>query len=128
MDIFKIVILGITVVVLSALLKNHKSEYAIALVIISGTIFFTYIINVVSRIFEYLINICSAYGVDTIYFEILIKTLGISYICEFAAALCRDSGESAVAVKIDIAGKVTIILMTLPLFKSFIDTIIKLMP
>ncbi len=128
MDIFKLIVIGISVVIFSTVLKKYKSEHSVMLVIISAVIFFVYILNGIKEIFEYLMNICTTYGIDTVYFEILLKTLGISYVCEFASALCKDSGESAVAVKIDIAGKITIVLMTLPLFRNFVETLIKIMP
>ena len=128
MDIFKIIIAGIVVVVFSAILKSYRSEFSVLLVLCSSVVFFFFAFSAIKTVFDYLMTICATYGIDSVYYEILFKTLGISYICEFASALCKDSGESAVSVKIDLAGKLTVILLTLPMFKSFIETITKIMP
>ena len=128
MDIFKIIALGLAAVVLSNILKGYKSEHSIMVILITSVVFFFYIIVCVNNIFDYISSVCGSFGLDISYFKILFKILGVTYICEFASALCKDSGESAVGVKIDIAGRVTIVMLVLPLFKNFVELITKIMP
>ena len=53
----------------------------------------------------------------------MFKVIGVSYMCEFMSAVCKDAGESSIAVKIDVAGKLVILSASLPVFKELIDLI-----
>ena len=67
-----------------------------------------------------------ASGVSGEYTIILIKTLGTCFLAQFAADACRDAGESSLASKVELAGKVAVILMALPLFEAIANTAITL--
>ena len=56
------------------------------------------------------------------------KITGIAFITEFAVSICKDSGESAIASKIDLGGKVVIISMSIPIISTLLETIIKVLP
>ena len=57
------------------------------------------------------------------YFGILFKVIGITYLCEFCAGLCRDAGYQAIAAQVELFGKVTVLLAGMPVLLSLIDTI-----
>ena len=52
---------------------------------------------------------------------ITIKIVGIAYISEFSTQALKDAGETAIASKVELAGKLIITVMTLPLIKQFTD-------
>jgi stage III sporulation protein AD len=58
----------------------------------------------------------------------VLKITGIAYIAEFGAEVCKDAGEGSIASKIELAGKVTIIVLAVPIITSLLDLIIKVMP
>ena len=62
-------------------------------------------------------------SVDSKYIRLLIKVAGISYICEFSSSLCRDSGYSSVAAQIEMAGRLSILVMSMPVVMALLDTI-----
>ena len=62
------------------------------------------------------------------FLTILMKITGIAFITEFAVSICKDSGESAIASKIDLGGKVVIISMSIPIISTLLETIIKVLP
>ena len=62
------------------------------------------------------------------FLNLLIKITGIAFLTEFAVSICKDSGESAIASKIDIGGKVTIIAISIPIISSLLETVIKVLP
>jgi stage III sporulation protein AD len=62
------------------------------------------------------------------YFTSVLKITGIAYISEFGAEICRDAGEGAIASKIEMAGKVIIIALAIPVITSLIDLVLKIMP
>ena len=53
--------------------------------------------------------------------------LGISYICEFATNICKDAGYGAIASHIELAGRVTMVVMSLPILFHVIDMVVRLM-
>ena len=56
------------------------------------------------------------------------KITGIAILTEFAVSICQDSGESSIASKIDIGGKVIIITMSLPIISSLLEIMLKVLP
>ena len=67
-------------------------------------------------------------NIDLVYFSTLLKIIGIAYIAEFGAEVCRDAGEGAIASKVELAGKVIIIILAVPIITSLLDLIISVMP
>jgi stage III sporulation protein AD len=66
--------------------------------------------------------------VNLIYVETILKIIGIAYIVEFAAQITKDAGQGAIASKIELAGKIMILTMAIPILTLLIETIIKLIP
>lgn len=66
--------------------------------------------------------------VNIIYVETILKIIGIAYIAEFAAQITKDAGQGAIASKIELAGKVLILAMAIPILSVLIETIIQLIP
>lgn len=59
---------------------------------------------------------------------ILLKITGIAFLTEFAVSVCKDSGETAIASKVDLGGKVIIIAISIPIISSLLETIVKVLP
>ena len=57
------------------------------------------------------------------FMEILIKMLGISYICELSAGICKDAGYHSIAMQIVIFGKITIMTLGSSILFSLIKII-----
>lgn len=66
--------------------------------------------------------------VNIVYVETILKIIGIAYIAEFAAQITKDAGQGAIASKIELAGKILILAMAIPILSVLIETIIKLIP
>ncbi|KNY26694.1 stage III sporulation protein AD [Pseudobacteroides cellulosolvens] len=128
MDIIQIVGLGIIATVFIVLLKSLRPEIAMLISIITGVAIFIVVAGKLSSIVEILNNIAGKAGVDTAYLSTLLKIIGIAYIVEFGAEICKDAGESAIASKIELAGKVAIIFLAVPIITALLDLIIKVMP
>lgn len=65
-----------------------------------------------------------SYGIDNSYFKVALKALGIGYITAFIADSCRDAGQTALALKAELAGKCAIFLLSVPLVLSILETAI----
>ncbi|MBR6573073.1 MAG: hypothetical protein IKK77_05110 [Clostridia bacterium] len=116
-------VLGICLVtaVLGVVLKQYKPEYAFFIAIVSGIIIFFYLlVQVINPVFE-IRNIIAKQGVDTSYFLVAFKTLGICIITGFVSDICKDFGQNALAGKAEFAGRCAIFLLSLPLLKGLLE-------
>lgn len=127
-EIIQIVGLGIVATVFIVLLKSLRPEIAMLVSIITGVAIFIIVAGKLSSIVEVLNGIAGRAGVDMAYLSTLLKIIGIAYIVEFGAEICKDAGESAIASKIELAGKVAIIFLAVPIITALLDLIIKVMP
>ena len=116
-------VLGICLVsaILGVILKQYKPEYALFLAIVSGVIIFFYLlVEVLNPIFE-IRNMISNSGVDTSYFLVAFKALGICIITGCVSDICKDFGQNALAGKAEFAGRCAIFLLSLPLLKGLLE-------
>lgn len=123
MDIVKIAIMGIVGALLGIMLKGQKKEYELYVTLgVSLCIFYfimsklQLVISVINRMQEYV-------NLDTSYIAILIKMIGITYVSEFSANLCKDAGYQAVAGQIEMFGKLSILAISMPVILVLLETI-----
>jgi len=128
MDIMQIVTLGIIGAIMATILKEYKPEYAIQLSIIAGLIIFISILGKFNQVIEVLKGYAVKADIDILYFSTILKIIGIAYITEFGAQICRDAGEGALATKVELAGKVLIMVIAVPIYAALFDIILKIMP
>jgi stage III sporulation protein AD len=128
LEILQITSIGIIAVILIVVLKAHKPEIAIQVSLITGVVIFLLISSKLYVILDLLESLSHKSGIDSVYFITLLKIIGISYIAEFGSEVCRDAGESSIASKIELAGKVIIVVLAVPIMTSLIDLISRIMP
>ena len=128
MEILQIVGISIVAVIMIVILRIQKPEIAIQVSIITGVVIFILLASKLSAVVEMLESYAAKVNIDSVYFTSVLKIIGIAYIAEFGAEVCRDAGESSVASKIELAGKVIIIVIAIPIVTSLMDLIIKIMP
>jgi len=120
MDIMKIIGVGVVGAILAVTVKEYKPEFAIGVVIITGIIMFLYAADGIRTAFSDFEQLIGFANIDAGYFNAIVKVTGIAYISEYGAEICRDSGYSAIAVKIEFAGKICIMLITIPVISAFL--------
>lgn len=126
MTIFKIVGFGIIAVALVIVLKNQRPEIALVCVIASSVIMLTFIFDELKSVINLINSLVSASSIDSTYIKIILKVIGISYLVEFGKDICKDAGESAIANKIEMAGKVIVVSLSIPVIASLIEIVSKL--
>ena len=122
MEIFKILAICIITAVLAVVLKQQKGEYALMVALAGGTVVILYIIKGVLSPIEYINDMLLKSGINTEYFAVALKALGISYVTGFIADICRDSGQASLASKAELAGKCAIFIISVPLIGVVLDT------
>ena len=123
MIVFKVVVIGIVATTLSLILKEEKKEMAMMCTITASIIILLYISLQFKPIIELINNLIDISGINKEYLKIILKIIGIAYLIEFGKSICTDAGESAIANKIEIAGKVVIISLSIPVIASLINVV-----
>lgn len=128
MEIVKIIGVAFIATFIIVLLKQYKPEFVIHVSILAGIIIFGMVVFKLSSIIELLQSLSNKLGVNSKFFMILIKITGIAYLSEFAVNVCKDSGETAIASKVEVAAKIIIIGMSIPIVAALLETIISILP
>lgn len=115
--------LCIVAAVLCKLFSSEGKEYALYIKIAAAAAVMSSVIIFISPIAETIRSIYEKAGADKEYIAVLFKALGICYVTQFACDLCRDSGENALASHAELAGKVSLMMLALPLFNSLANII-----
>ncbi|MBQ6713297.1 MAG: stage III sporulation protein AD [Selenomonadales bacterium] len=128
MDMIQVVGIGMTAVLLTLVVKRSHPELAVQITIVVAGIVFFLVLDKLRMIIELFTEMAKRAGIGEMYLIILLKIIGISYLVEFGAQVCRDAGEGAIASKVELAGKVMILVMAVPIIAFALDTILRLMP
>ena len=128
MDIVKIICVGLIALIISVIIKQYRPEFAMYVSIGAGILIFSIIAGKLSGIIEVLKSFTNKTSINNEFLTLLIKITGIAILTEFAVSICKDSGESAIASKVDLSGKVIIMSMSIPIMASLLETIISILP
>lgn len=125
MGIVKVGMIGIIGVLLAIQLKQNKPEYSYLIGFCICLFIFTVSLTYLENLFRQIQGLQGLLGDNGSYFNVLIKVVGITYICEFCAGTCKDSGYAAIANQIEVFGKISILISGMPILLSLITTIQK---
>ena len=128
MDIIKIIGIGLIALIIIIILRQYRPEFAIYISLIAGALILLLVMDKFSGIISLLNRLASKTDINNQFLLILLKITGIAFLTEFAVSICKDSGEAAIATKIDIGGKVIIIGMSVPIISALLELIIKVLP
>ena len=128
MEIIKIIGIALIALVVIIMLKQYRQEYAIFISILTGILILFLVMDRLTGIINLISTIESKFSINTQFIALLIKITGIAFLSEFAVSVCKDSGETAIASKIELGSKIIIISMSIPIISSLIEIILKLLP
>jgi len=126
MDILNIMGLALVATAICILIKQYKPEYAMLVSLACGIVIFSMIIVSLIPAFEAMTKLIKRASINSEYAKAIIKTLGVCYVTQLASDSCRDAGETAIASKVELCGKVYIVLISLPLFENLVTIAFKL--
>lgn len=128
MDILQIVGLGLAVTFLALVLKERNPVFALLLSLIAGTFIFIMLVDQIQLVLDMLKKMAETAHLNTVYVATILKIIGIAYISDFGAQIAKDGGQAALAGKIELAGKVLILVMAIPILTAIVETVMNLMP
>lgn len=123
MGIVRICILAVAGVLLAVHVKSQKNEYAVVLSLAICVLILVFSVDRLSYIVDMISRLMGMLTIDQTYLILLLKLIGISYITEFAAALCREAGFAAIATQVELAGKLTMVFMSVPIAFSVLQVV-----
>ena len=119
----KIACIGLIAVFLAMTIKSIQSEYALLISVAACMVLFTFCITRLEVIMESFQWIQERLAIHSAYVGIIVKVVGIAYISEFSANLCKDAGYSGIASQIEMFGKLSILAMSMPVLTALLTTI-----
>lgn len=128
MDIIKIIGIGLISLIIIIILKQYRPEFTIYVSIVAGILIIMLSMDKLTGIINILTTLSNKTGLNSEYLGILLKITGIAMLTEFAVSICNDAGESAIATKVDLGGKIIIISISIPIIVALLELIVKILP
>ncbi|MNI24916.1 Stage III sporulation protein AC/AD protein family protein [compost metagenome] len=128
MEIIQIVGLGLIVTILSLIIKEQKPMFAFLLATFTGVLIFLFLIGKISSVIRVLEDLAQKTSINMVFLKTILKIIGVAYIAEFGAQIVRDAGQESIASKIELSGKILIMVMAIPIITVIIETVVKLLP
>lgn len=128
MEIIQVVGLGLIATILILVVKEQKPIFAFLLAVTTSVMIFLFLIGKIGNVIRMLEDLAESSGVQVIYLKTVLKIIGIAYIAEMGAQVVRDAGQESIASKIEMAGKVLILVLAVPIISIIIETVLKLLP
>lgn len=124
----KVALLAIAGMTLAILVGGMRKEISIWITIVCGIIIFflgiskfEYMVDMFTKLTEYI-------GISETYIKVILKMTGIAYLSEFTTSICKDAGQNTIAVQVDYFGKLSMIVVSLPVLQSLLESIGELIP
>ena len=127
-EVIKLIGIGMLALIVIIVIKQYRPEFAVYISIIAGILILVLSLQKIGEIVTLIKSIAEKAGVNGSFLSILLKITGIAILAEFAISVCKDSGESAIASKIEMGSKVIIISMSIPIISSLLELMINILP
>ena len=128
MEIIKRIGIALIALIIIIMLKQYRPEYAIFISILTGILILFLVMDRLSGIVNLIQSVQDKFSVNTQFIALLIKITGIAFLSEFAVSICKDSGEGAIASKIELGSKIIIVSMSVPIISSLLEVVVKILP
>jgi stage III sporulation protein AD len=122
-EMIKVCVIGILGVLTAIQFKGVKAEYATYISVALGLILFGFVVQQLRTILSSLAWIKEMFGGTSGYLGILLKVIGITYLCEFSAGICKDAGYGAISEQIEVLGKLSVMFSGLPILLAVVEQI-----
>lgn len=126
MEVGKFIGVAILICIIVVVLKQVKPELSVCVMILGGAVLLLYVLNSFTSVITTFNEIITKTGVSQNLFSIVLKIVGIGYLIEFTADICKDSGNSSIADKVILGGKILILTLAIPIINSLFNVILEL--
>lgn len=127
MEIVQVIGLAIIVTVIGTVLRQMKPEMAIQLSILAGVAIFLLVMDKIRLIIDLMQKLADQANISSYYLFIILKIVGVAYLAEFACQICKDAGENALATKVEIAAKIFVVILAIPIIVAIMESMMELL-
>lgn len=124
----KIALVAIIGMTLAIMVGNMRKDISIWITIVCGIIIFSFGISKFEYIVDMFHELTRYLGINETYIKVILKMIGIAYLSEFTASICKDAGQNTIASQVDFFGKISMLVISLPVLQSLLETIGELIP
>jgi stage III sporulation protein AD len=127
-ELLQIVGLGLILTIIVMVLREQKGPFSEVVRLGGGALMLVVLIPTLVRVVNDVTRIAALANIPGVYLGLLLKVVGIAYLTTLAARIAYDSGESGVGVRLELAGKLFILLLAIPLIASVTEALLKMVP
>jgi len=127
MEIFQVVGFALVGMSLLMLVRRTRPDIAGLLSLALGAAIFLMIVDKLAAVFVLVEDLSSLANLNMSYLTTIIRVIGVAYVAEFAAQVCKDADEGALGAKVEFAGKVVVLLLTVPIVRAVIQAVVRIM-
>ena len=109
------------------ILKEYRPEMAMQVSLVAGVIMLLVVNRIVGAV-NVITETAVAAGINLVYLQTLLRVIGIAYLAEFGAQICRDAGEGSIASRVELAAKVIILVMAVPVIVEIMESVLRMIP
>lgn len=125
MSFFAVLGFSLVVTVLLILIRKDRPEMAVLLSIAASALILIGLIKNIAQILTVFESLASKAQINSGYLKLVVKIVGIAYLAGFGAQICKDAGENSIAAKIELAGKIFILSLGIPIMVGLLEMIIR---
>lgn len=126
MNLIAVSFAAVIVVLIAIKIKDMDSGYGVILSMAGCVMVMYFVVSIFRQIADYIDRITAYISVNITYIDVILKMIGLAYVCQFSSDLCRDAGYNAIASQVEMAGKISLILLSMPVLMSVIDLVVKI--
>ncbi len=128
MFVFKIIAIVIITTLIILILKEEKREFSYLLTLVVSLIIMIFLLQQIKVVINILEKLIDSSKLQLLYFDEILRIIGIAYIGEFGAEITKDAGEITLAKKIEFATKLVIMIIILPILINILEIILTMIP
>lgn len=120
--------IGLTATALISVLRSHVPQIAMLIGVLAGIAMLLMVMGNIQSVIRTLTDLSNAANVNHGFLTTVIRIIGLAYIVEFAAQVARDADSESLAGKIELAGKVGIVVLAIPIVQDVVESLVHLLP
>ena len=127
MEIIKVVAFAFIALFLVLFFKGNRDDIAVYISIAAGVIIFLFMISKITAVLQFIQQLAAKANIDFIYLTTVFKIIAIAYLASFCSEICKDAGQGNLGAKVEIAGKILILVLAIPILMAVLQSILKIM-
>jgi stage III sporulation protein AD len=127
MDAVRVVLLCVAAAVICMVLRAHRPELALCVAIVAGLTATAMVLKPLEQAVQVMNGLIAQTGMPAQTGSMMVRAAGVALIAEFGCQLCKDAGESALAGRIELCGRIVLLGMAAPVLRQLMEGIVGLM-